>query len=328
MNLEEALNKFPKKRIIVVGDVILDRFTWGNIRRVNPEQPASPLVEVTSESYTLGGAANVANNIASLSGRVTLYGVIGDDMHGNQIINECHEKEINFISFIHNQSTIVKQRLMAHNQQITRIDYGEKDLETISLQTQDSILESLRQEIKNYDLVILSDYNKHIFTYQFSQRIISLSNSLGIPIIVDPKPKNIDFFQNCTIVCPNKHEAESIAEIEYSNGSNRNEALLKISQKIATRVNSTYVTITCGEDGVFSYHHNNDSRFIPTYAKQVADVTGAGDTFAAALALGFSSGLKIHDAARLANYAAGIVVEKVGTATPSIEELSAKLISQ
>jgi len=323
--LKEALHDFKKRKILVVGDIILDRFRWGKVRRINPEQPAAPLVNIYSETYVLGGAANVANNIVSLRANATLYGILGNDRYAAEIQNHCDEKSILLRGFYNDKPSIVKERVMAHGQQMIRLDCGEDDgggLEKITKEIQDNILQSLEKEIRNYDLIILSDYNKFLFNNRFSQSIIALANSNNLHTIVDPKPDNADFFKNCTIICPNKDEAEKITGIKYSNGE---DILTRIGKSLSQKINAKYVIITCSEDGVFSYHDGN-SLFIPTIAKEVADVTGAGDTFAAALGLGFASNLNIHNAAKLANYAAGVVVEKIGTATPTIEEIEAYLI--
>ncbi len=320
-HLKEALNDFKKRKILVMGDIILDRFTWGVIERVNPEQNAAPLVKVVSESYILGGAANVASNIASLSAKVSLYGFLGNDSYSKEIQRLCQEQNIQLHTFYNNQPTIVKQRIMADRQQVTRVDFGETKLGTLSRKIQEEILDELNNTISEHDLIILSDYNKGFFDSFLSRGIIETTNSYKIPILVDLKPANMDFFNGCTIICPNEREAQEMSGIKYQNG---NETLSKIGKKLSERMNSQYVIITCGKDGAFSYH-NGSSEHIPTFAKQVSDVTGAGDTFAAALALGFSSGLSIHDSTRLANYAASIVVEKVGTATASLEELISRI---
>ena len=210
---------------------------------------------------------------------------------------------------------------MADRQQVARLDFGEINIENLPRELEEEILDKMKRTISEYDIIVLSDYNKGLFNSFLSRGIIEAANSCKIPTLVDLKPVNMDFFNGCTIICPNKHEAQEMSGIKYQNG---NETLSEIGKKLSERMNSEYVIITCGEDGAFSYH-NGSSEFIPTFARQVSDVTGAGDTFAAALALGFSSGLSIHDSARLANYAASIVVEKVGTATASLEELISRI---
>ena len=324
-NLKDTLREFKNKKILVIGDVVLDRFTWGDVERVNPEQPASPLVKVKSESYKLGGAANVAENLSSLGVSCCLFGVIGKGIYGNMIKELCINKKIKFKYFCNDKPSFVKQRIMAHRQQITRLDFGEEGLEKITPELQEQIMKILRNELAEncYDFIILSDYDKGLLNNEFSQQVINLAKSKNIPVHVDLKPKNVIFFKGCTIISPNKMEAQEIAGIEYSNGK---DVLVKMGESLSEKVNSRYVTITLGKDGVFAYDvQNKDCLIVETKAREVADVSGAGDTFAATLPLGLSCGLGLFDAVRLANYASGVVVEKVGTAVPTIEEIEKKI---
>lgn len=302
---------------------MLDKFSWGDVKRVNPEQPAAPLVRICKENYALGGAANVANNLSALGAQTFLYGILGRDGAGNKIKKICDKKRINLKFFYCQEPTIVKQRIMAHGQQITRLDFGERKKMKMKKEIQETILKNLEKEIQEFDFIILSDYDKGFFEEDFSRKIIELANLNNKKTLVDPKPCNLNFFKKCTVISPNKHEAEKMSEIEYSNGK---ETLLKIGKILGEKINSKYIIITCGEDGMFSYDvENEDSFFVGTEAREVADVTGAGDTFAATLTLGLACDLKIHDAAQLANYAAGIVVEKIGTAVPLINEIKKAL---
>lgn len=320
-NLIEALKNFPKKKVLVLGDIMLDIFSWGEVTRVNPEQPAASLVAMLKETYALGGAANVANNLSSLGARTTLFALLGEDQNKNRLTDLCKSNGIVFDSLQSSFPNIVKQRVMAHGQQMVRLDYGEKELQEIDTSTESQAIDYLRKNLFNYDVIILSDYDKRFFTENLSQEIIKLSNSLSIPTLIDPKPINAYYFRGGTLISPNKKEAEEISGIKYSNGE---KTLRTMASSLRDKLQVPYVVITCGEDGAYSYH-NGDSRLVKTVAKQVADVTGAGDTFAATLALGFSSGLGIHDAALLGSYAAGIVVEKLGTATLTLQELESLL---
>ncbi len=319
-NLVDAIQKFNGKKILVMGDIILDKFTWGKIDSLNPEQPASPKVRINPEAtYALGGAANVANNITSLGAQCTLYGLIGRDYSGKRIKELCDDARIVLRDYYDHSPTIMKERIMAHNQQVVRLDHGEWKLGKIDSEIQEKILKDLEKEITNYDFIIFSDYNKVFFSEEFAQQIISLANSRGILTLVDTKPTNFIWFKRCTIIRPNQKEAEIVTGIKYSLTGN---VLLDMAKRISEIVNPQHVVITCGEDGVFSYDRSTSrSSKIETKARKVADVTGAGDTFAATLALGLCSKLCIEDAVRLANYAAGVVVEKIGTATPTSAEI-------
>ncbi|MFH1607536.1 MAG: PfkB family carbohydrate kinase [archaeon] len=321
--LKGALDKFGDKKILVMGDVCLDKFSWGSISRVNPEQPASPLVKISKESYVLGGAANVARNISSLGVECYLYGIVGRDFFGEKISQLCEENKIKFRTFYNQEPTIVKQRIMAHGQQVARFDHGEINLNKKSKEIDKKILGLLTKDLSGMDYVLLSDYNKHFFDEVLSKEIILLANSMNIPVLVDPKPMNVHFFKNCTVVRPNEKEAEIMTGIKYSN---EKDVLAKIAEKLTEMTDSKYAVITCGKDGVFSYDRfQKEFRHVGTKAIEVRDTTGAGDTFAATLALGLSSGLGLFEAVKLGNYASGVVVEKVGTAVPTVDEIKKKI---
>lgn len=320
----EALEKFKDKKILVVGDILLDQYSWGQIERVNPEQPAAPLVKLQKETYALGGAANVAKNLISLGATTYLAGVLSRDHFSNRIKKLCKINKINLVFAEDNSLNIVKQRIMAHGQQVTRIDYGEKNLKKIGTKERKLLIAKLKVIFdSDMDFLILSDYNKRIFSEPFTKELISLAKKYKIKILADPKPKNIRFFYGCNVVSPNKQEAEKITGIEYSNEKSKLEEMCKYLQKI---LDAECIIITCGEDGVFSYY-NQKSYQIKTVAREVANPTGAGDTFAATLALGLSSGLEFNEAIEIANHASGIVVEKIGTATPSKKELRKSLMT-
>ncbi|MDO8467601.1 MAG: PfkB family carbohydrate kinase [Nanoarchaeota archaeon] len=325
MGLEENVKCFGSKKVLVIGDILLDNFLWGEVERVNPEQPAAILMSVDEESFMLGGAGNVANNIAALGADVNLFGIIGNDIYGEEIKKLCYDAKIKF-NYIYHNKTLVKNRIMAHGQQLCRFDKGEKEkfmgerrslLSKLEVEKEDKIFNQLKEDIGNYDIVILSDYNKYLFKGGLAQRILNLTRDKSVKIVAAPKPKNVNLFMGAYLVCVNRSEAEEISRITYS----RNEETLKrIGEKIYLELKPKYVAITCGGDGVFSYH-NGESNLIRTKAKKVADVTGAGDTFIAALSLGLATGLDVHDASVIANAAAGVVVEKPGTTTATREEV-------
>ena len=318
-NLEKVIDEFEKKSILVLGDVFLDKFSFGEVQRVNPEQPAAHLVKVIKEEHILGGAANVANNISSLSANCCLYGIVGNDSYKEEIKKLCLEKKITLKDFSGEGPTIIKQRVIAHGQQIVRLDFGENNLKKIGADIEKKIINSLEKEMINYDFIILSDYNKSFFNRSLSEKVISMANSKNINSLVDPKPCNWDFFQGCTVVCPNRYEAEKITGLKYSS---EKETLEKMGEAIFEKIGAKYIVITCGENGAFIYDkYSQNSLFIEAQVREIADVTGAGDTFAAVLSLGLSSKLDIYNSLRLANYAAGIVVKKVGTATITASEL-------
>jgi len=296
---------------------------FGEVQRVNPEQPAAHLVKIINEEYILGGAANVASNISSLGANCCLYGTLGEDSYKNEIKRLCNEKKIILRDFLKDGPTIIKQRVIAHGQQIVRLDFGENNLKKMGESIENQIITSLEKEMEEYDFIILSDYNKSFFSKSLSETVINMANSKNINSLVDPKPCNLEFFKGCTVVCPNRYEAEKITGIKYSNEW---EILKKMGEVIFEKIGANCIIITCGEDGVFIYDkYNQNSSFIEAQVREIADVTGAGDTFAAVLSLGLSSKLDIYDSSKLANYAAGIVVKKVGTATLNINELRSSI---
>ena len=209
---------------------------------------------------------------------------------------------------------------MAHKQQVARLDYGEENIIKTDSKLNEKIISRFKKEIPNYNFVILSDYGKHLFNKLFAQEIIKNCREKNVPVLSDLKPKNAHYFKNSFVVSPNLNESQNMSKINY-NGKN----LEKISEKIKKTLETEYVIITCGEEGVFIYENKSNKIKIPTIAKDVSNPTGAGDTFAATLALGISSGLDIFDAAKIANYSSGIVVEKIGAATTTQEELIKRL---
>ena len=320
--LEIALKEFGEKKVAVIGDVMLDRTERGKIsHRVNPEDPKVPILNA-SEKFYLGGAANVAMNIISLGSNCDLYGVIGNDLYGFQLKKLCVEGKINIENLLEeNFPTILKSRTFVKGNYVHRSDLGEDKLEKINGSIERDILNKLKKNIDFYNGIILSDYDKRIFTKEFTQEIIYMSNELGVPIFVDPKPQNIDFFKGCKIICQNKKEAEKITGIKYSKD---HKILQDMGICLSKKINSGQVIITCGKDGAYIYYNGN-SKMISTDSKKVVEVTGAGDTFISTLSLGIISGLDIYEAAKLANYASGIVVGKAGTVTTNIEEILEKI---
>jgi D-glycero-beta-D-manno-heptose-7-phosphate kinase len=313
----EILKKFPSKKIAVIGDLGLDVFTSCAISRINPERPAVPLMKKVSERYHLGCAANVAANLAALSAGTSLYGLLGDDFAGRTILDLCHGEKIKAVTYAEGE-TLVKRRFieMDHGDTVCRVDEGESDLRPASAAAIDYLLE--RIQASNADAIIMSDYGKRVFESGISRRIISWANSCQIPTIVDPKPENYENFRDATVINPNISEARRITGM-------KEESPKEVVKKLKQITQSKYLVVTLGRDGMMSY----DGSFheMPTQAQEVVDVVGAGDTVTATLALSLVSGASIVEAAQLANIAAGIVVEKRGTATTTIEEILERINS-
>lgn len=310
---EEAINGFEKKRILVVGDLILDNYSYGEINRTNPEQPASHLVDVHSEEYMLGGAGNVARNIRSLGASVFLVGIIGKDNNGKKILDLAEKEGIDTYTFFSDFETLFKQRILAHGQQIVRIDGGKKYL--LNNEDQNSFLKIICRCIEKSDAILLSDYDKGTLNESIVQQIINMAKEKEKKVYSAIKPQNANYFRNSYLISCNAKEAEQVTGLYPDN-----DKLVSVGKKISDELNSKYSMITLSERGIFSYDSSGSHIFIPTKAKEVIDVSGAGDTVISTFALA-NLDLDINSSAKLANIAAGIVVGKSGTAVCSKKEL-------
>lgn len=312
--LIETIGKFKGKRIAVVGDIAIDSYIYGMINRLNPES-AAPLLTVydEQEEYRLGCAGNTAINATALGAEVSLFTAIGNDSLGQVCRNLCKKNQIKLISTIEGE-TIKKQRWFekAHNYYLFRTDYGESNLKPLS---EKGITELLSQLVQgSYEGIILSDYNKRLFKGNFAIKIINWAKSKNILVVADAKPANVSSFKGVNVIRPNEKEARLML-----NDSDSKLSIEDLARKLKEFLAADYSVITRGKDGVITYDGGFNQ--IKTKAKKVSDVSGAGDTFAATLTLSLLCENNIQNAASIANYAAGIVVEKPGTSTLSLEEL-------
>ena len=316
------LEKFKSAHILVVGDIILDQFIWGKVSRISPEAPV-PVVDINHESIMLGGAANVLNNIVSLGGRAGICGAVGDDEMGHRIIHELRLKKINTDGIIVDncRPTTVKTRVIAHNQQVVRFDRESKG--DIACASEDIILDYLKTHNHTFTGIIISDYAKGAVTKKLVSGIVKMARERNIPVAVDPKVGHFDYYKKVTVVTPNNLEASQAAGFEITDDA----SLAAAGKKLIERLKSDAVLITRGEQGMSLFRNGGKPAHIPTVAKEVYDVTGAGDTVIAVLMLALSVGADMHEAAVIANHAAGIVVGEVGTATVKLEHLK-KAIKQ
>lgn len=312
-NVAKKLDNFSNKKVVVLGDIMLDKYIIGNVRRISPEAPV-PVLEVTDETYSLGGAANVANNIISLGARASLFGVIGLDYYGDKLSDLVKSNHIRFFPYYDGRQTTVKVRMIAGIQQLLRCDYEVKN--KINEKTRFYILKDICDEIDNADALILSDYDKGVLENHLCHVLINNANVRKKLVVASPKPSNINNFHNSNVISQNHHEVEIISGIAYGGL----EGLIKIGTKISNTYNIDNIIITCGKEGAFFY--NKDGyKVVPTFAKEVYDVTGAGDTFLAALTLSLVSNFNLEEALTIANHAAGIKVSKVGVAAINLDEL-------
>ncbi|MBI5826539.1 MAG: D-glycero-beta-D-manno-heptose-7-phosphate kinase [Deltaproteobacteria bacterium] len=309
------IERFKRARILVVGDLIMDHFIWGRVRRISPEAPV-PVVEVTSESLLLGGSANVVNNIHSLGGSSLVTGVIGGDDDGRRLVKALKAKGISAAGIIVDprRPTTIKTRVIAHSQQVVRFDREKKD--RVEPESFARVLNYIRKAVKSADLVVISDYAKGLVTETLVEETRDICKSLGKPVAVDPKVEHFDYYRGVTVVTPNNVEASQASGVDITDDA----SLHRAGEVLFNRLGCGALLITRGENGMSLFEADSETH-IPTVAKEVFDVSGAGDTVIGTLALALASGANFKEAAVLANFAAGVVVGKVGTATLTPEEL-------
>ncbi|HBH96172.1 MAG TPA: D-glycero-beta-D-manno-heptose-7-phosphate kinase [Candidatus Omnitrophica bacterium] len=318
--LRRLIAAFSKPKILVVGDCMLDEFIWGQVNRISPEAPV-PVVWVQSESVMPGGAANVANNIRSLGGRVQMAGVIGTDPWGDTLVETLTKRGIGTEGLLREPSraTTVKTRVIAHHQQVVRVDRESRPALNPAIVKR--MAGAVRKQLEMVDAVIIEDYGKRVITRELLQQVVPLMRSRRKLITVDPKEEHFDLYQEVTAITPNRAEASAMV-------GRRLETEQEVRQaggELVRRLRCEAVVMTLGEDGMCVMEQHGRCTRIPTVAQEVFDVAGAGDTVIATLTLALASGASMPEAAVLANYAAGIVVGKLGVATAAPEELLAKL---
>jgi len=312
-----ALAKFPAARILVIGDLIIDHFIWGSVNRISPEAPV-PVVNVTRENLLLGGAANVLNNIYALGGQGEMCGVIGLDSMGNHLLEllQTLGSPTEGIIKSADRPTTKKTRVIAQHQQVVRFDREKSG--PLPPEVLAEVFAYLDKNLTSFQAVIVSDYHKGMISAELMALLMQkLLSRKDIPVIVDPKPHHLERFIGATILTPNLAEAEKMAGITITN----DDELCEAARLIKAKLGCAALLITRGEAGMALFEEAREPLLIPTMAREVYDVTGAGDTVIATLALGLAAGLNFSEAAILANRAAGIVVGKLGTATVTPEEL-------
>lgn len=315
-SLKRLVSRFSDKKILVIGDIMLDRYIWGDVERISPEAPI-PVVHVKKENNLAGGAANVANNIRALGGQVVLAGMIGQDRQAEQVLQVLKKQGIQTNLILRDQSrpTISKTRVIAHSQQVVRID--RENPISIKPAMEQSIVNKISRMISRVDGVILSDYNKGFLTASLCERVIALAKKHNKMITGDPKPENIDKFKGVTLISPNQMESEKASHIKITDKASLNRA----GKTILDQLHCEAVLITRGEEGMALFEKNGDYSDIHTVAREVYDVSGAGDTVIATLTLALAAGGNFKEAAVAANCAAGLTVGEVGVATTDQDEL-------
>jgi D-beta-D-heptose 7-phosphate kinase/D-beta-D-heptose 1-phosphate adenosyltransferase len=317
MELLKLISLFKKQTILVVGDSMIDKFIWGKVKRISPEAPV-PVVEVNKETEVLGAAANVANNITALGAKAFIVSAIGEDTTGKTLMEMLSEKNISseYLVYSLHRPTIIKTRIIAASQQVVRVDKEIKG--TFEKSTELKIIKNIEEVIPKVNAVIISDYGKGVVGPSVLKKTISLARKYKIPATVDPKIDHFKKYKKITTMTPNEKEA-----IEGMGAKNikTDEDIEVLGKKILKTLGSQSVVITRGEKGMTLIGPNNKITRIPTRAKEVYDVTGAGDTVISTMTLALAAKADLLNAAEIANFAAGIVVGKIGTATTNPKEL-------
>lgn len=309
---------FSTSKVLIIGDIMLDKYYFGKVDRISPEAPV-PIVCIKKEESRLGGASNVANNISSLGGQTMLCGAIGHDFFGKEIERMAHKKNIALSLVKSSQPTITKARIIGGKQQIVRLDYEEK-LELSEKET-DDFKTAVNQLLPEYQILVISDYGKGFISDDICCYLINKARELHIPVVIDPKGKDWKKYAGADIVTPNVKE---LSEIVGYNVANTDDEITEAAEKVIRREKLNSLLVTRSEKGM-SLIGQGKPVHIPTHSEEVFDVSGAGDTVVATLSICLANGIDMISAIKIANVAAGVVVKKIGTATLTIEELTANL---
>jgi len=323
--LKEILGRARTKRILVIGDLMLDEFVWGKVKRISPEAPV-PVVEVTGESFYPGGAANVARNLREFVGHVAVVGMFGSDRGGRQLRDLMEEQNIETKSAVEDPGfpTIVKTRIIARNQQVVRVD--REQLRSPTPSQVSAIVRNVQRQLPKTDAVIFEDYGKGFLASELVRRICEDALAAGKIVTGDPNPHHPIEWKSVTAVKPNRNEAFLAAGLLSSDPAPeplKDKSLLKAGEILLENWQTKLVLITLGEQGMMLFERGKKPHHIPTKARQVFDVSGAGDTAIALFTLALSCDATPVEAAEIANHASAVVVGKVGTATVTPEELRA-----
>jgi D-glycero-beta-D-manno-heptose-7-phosphate kinase len=318
--LRALLERARGRSVLIVGDLMLDHFVIGRVDRISPEAPV-PVVQFDHESYRLGGAANVAHNVAALGGAVEIAGLVGNDPEGTRLLADLRNAGIGIGAIIADGGRCTTRKLRVvttRNQQVARIDY-ECD-RAVDGDLEETMTRKIVEAAARADAVLISDYQKGAVTRATAQAAIGAAKARGVPSLVDPKVPHIDHYAGASVITPNHHEAEAVTLQRIRNSADARSA----AHRFRERAQCDSVVITRGEHGMWVL--GSDGEFdLPAEAREVSDVTGAGDTVIAALALGLAAGGSLKDAARLANRAAGLAVARFGPVAITAEELAAAL---
>jgi len=320
MNVTE---NFSNIKVLIVGDIMLDRYWWGNVSRISPEAPV-PVVTLDKTSLLAGGAANVAANVAGLGAKPYLIGVIGEDEEATMFTEVLRQANISssFLVQLKNRRTTVKTRIVAHNQHVVRID--QENTHILSKEEERIVLKKIETIIDEVDIVIISDYAKGLITENLAKRLITKVVSQKKKILVDPKGKNYKKYKGATLLTPNQKEAVQATNLD----EHEKNSVEKSGNLLLESLSVEALLITRGENGMSLFQQNKEIAHLKALARKVYDVTGAGDTVIASLAVMLAAGANFQEAASIANISAGLVVEQIGTTAISIEVLRNVFLKQ
>lgn len=320
--LLEKITQFKNKKILVVGDVGVDEYVMGNVRRISPEAPV-PVLEVTGEDRRIGLAANVAQNVVSLGGQVQLVSVTGADQGAEILKNLLAKALVNSDGLVVDEKrpTTRKMRVMTGHHHLVRVDH--EVVRPLSAQTEEKVLQKISERISECDVILMEDYAKGIFSVSLVEKIVTLAKNSGKYLLVDPhQTKFAEFYKGVDLIKPNYNEALALTRLHEEDFEDQSSRVLAVGRALQKTTGAKDVVVTLGKEGMAIFTDSNEVVKVPTFARKVFDVTGAGDTVIAALALGVTTGLTLAEACVLANYAAGIVVAKVGCVPCELNELT------
>jgi D-beta-D-heptose 7-phosphate kinase/D-beta-D-heptose 1-phosphate adenosyltransferase len=318
--IDGVIGRFAGRRVGVLGDVMLDRYLWGRVERISPEAPV-PVVEIERESYSLGGAGNVGANLRALGAEAVLFAVIGDDEGGRTLQGELKRRGVDTQGIVEDAArpTTVKTRILAHAQQVVRADREERgDLAGAPLA---ALIAALERALPRCEALIVSDYGKGVIHRGTLDIALGVARNHGIPVCVDPKESHIDAYRGVGILTPNQHEAGYVQGRRVTDEA----SLAEVGWGLQKRLDAEAVLVTRGPDGMSLFERGGRYTYLPTVAREVYDVTGAGDTVVSVVALARAAGAELPMACHLANHAAGVVIREVGTASCTVPQLVASL---
>jgi D-beta-D-heptose 7-phosphate kinase/D-beta-D-heptose 1-phosphate adenosyltransferase len=329
--LKKIISKFSKANILIIGDLILDEYIWGEVERISAEAPV-PVVWAKRCSYVPGGAANVANNIRSLDAKVSLAGIVGRDKNRDILLSELKKKKITTqgIFIDSKRHTTLKTRVIAGHQQVVRVDWEHTD--SLTKELNQRMIKFIEKNIDNFCAIVIEDYGKGVISPDFLEKIIPLASRHKKIITVDPKQEHFQYYRQATCITPNRKELENaIRNLKIKDTTNRfrmntdrlftDKDIDSAGKEVLKYLDLDSLLVTLGEQGMRLFEKEGRITHIPTVAQEVFDVSGAGDTVIACFTLALSCGATMLEAAHIANFAAGIVVSKIGTAVISRREL-------